>query len=225
MADNDQGDADLMDVDMSQENSIGPTGRPRRSAAVHHSMNGWSSSKRKSEEYPSDEDDEGSEPELGDDEEEDEHVPDESEEDEEEFEDVGEDIGDELGVGLPKPRLVITLPIKAAIGTDGKAKMIRQNVNATGSTNGTTAVSNGSNGQDAQRVMPQERREEKMAEVISVAVKGPASSPNVPAVEPATTPVQAPLTPSSGPSTSLAFRGSPEKPQHVPRPIDVGVGE
>ncbi|KAI0168483.1 hypothetical protein BJ166DRAFT_258167 [Pestalotiopsis sp. NC0098] len=77
----------------SKESSVGPTGRPRRSAAVNHSTNGWSSSRKKQEYNSMDDDDEDdTEPELGDDE--DDHVPDESEEEEEEFdEDV--DMADE----------------------------------------------------------------------------------------------------------------------------------
>ncbi|ETS76396.1 hypothetical protein PFICI_11783 [Pestalotiopsis fici W106-1] len=73
----------------SKESSVGPTGRPRRSAAVNHSTNGWSSSRKKDEYNSMDDDEEESEPELGDDE--DDHVPDESEE-EEEDEEFDEDV-------------------------------------------------------------------------------------------------------------------------------------
>lgn len=86
------------------ELTVGPTGRPRRSAAVHHSMNGWSSAtattttagrnkRSKADDYDSDEEDEASEePDFGDDEE-DEHVPiaDDEEEDEEDEEEYEED--------------------------------------------------------------------------------------------------------------------------------------
>ncbi|KAK3399111.1 hypothetical protein B0T20DRAFT_409253 [Sordaria brevicollis] len=84
-----------------EELTVGPTGRPRRSAAVHHSMNGWSSAaattgkkkRSKDDDYDSDEEDEVSdEPDYGDDEE-DEHVPaaDDDEEDEEDEEEYEED--------------------------------------------------------------------------------------------------------------------------------------
>lgn len=80
----------------SKEPSVGPGGRPRRSAAVNHGTNGWtSSSTKKTKGYNSmddemDEDEDDSEPDLGDDEEDD-HIPDaESEEDEEEEEEEGE---------------------------------------------------------------------------------------------------------------------------------------
>ncbi|KAK3952735.1 hypothetical protein QBC32DRAFT_211904 [Pseudoneurospora amorphoporcata] len=83
------------------ELTVGPTGRPRRSAAVHHTMNGWSSAaatagkkkRSKADDYDSDEEDEASEePDFGDDEE-DEHLPaaDDEEEDEEDEEEYEED--------------------------------------------------------------------------------------------------------------------------------------
>ncbi len=111
------GDMDMEDNDLD----VGPTGRPRQSAAVHHGTNGWAQKKRKSNEYESDEEeDDGSEPDFGDDEEEDDHVPEESDEDEEEFDD--EEIpDDELAAG--KTTLVVKLPVKAAINGDGQSRI------------------------------------------------------------------------------------------------------
>ncbi|KAI1815992.1 hypothetical protein GGS20DRAFT_277731 [Poronia punctata] len=71
-----------------KESSVGPGGRPRRSAAANHGTNGWSSKNKK--EYDSmeeDDEEDESEPDLGDDE--DDHVPDaESEDDDEDVEDA-----------------------------------------------------------------------------------------------------------------------------------------
>ena len=69
--------------------------------------------------------------------------------------------------------------------------------------------------------------EEPAAEVIAVAFKRvlPDESDKKPPVLTGT-PIKSPLTQgSSAPSTSLAFRGSPEKPQHIPPTIDVGYVE
>ncbi len=125
-----QGDAvydAVRDVDMVEdEAAVGPTGRPRRSAAVHHGLSGWASKKKKhhsSGEYDeSEDDDEGSEPDFGDDE--DEHVPEDEDEDEEEFENDDVDVEvdeDEMSVdhdrdldGSP-PSLLVTFPIKGTL--------------------------------------------------------------------------------------------------------------
>ncbi len=224
------GDALNDDIEMQDDVSVGPTGRPRRSAAVNHGTNGWSQKKkRKSDEYESEED-EDSEPEFGDDEEEDEHVPDESDEDEDEFaedEMMDDDLEDS------KLSLVVKLPIKAAIGSDGKAVALPEEPSSAEKNrharvaHRNVIVSEESSSADSDARAYPESDEKPVADEISVATK-PARRPTP---DPATaikvvnvgTPV--PLTPSSGPPTSLAFRGSPEKPQHVPRPIDVGYGE
>ena len=107
-------DADNEEV-RSKESSLGPTGRPRRSAAVNHGTNGWASTGKKggkSRRYNSmdddDDDDEGeSELDLGDEEEED-HVPDEETDEEEEFNEDeemadGDDLGDD---GSPRSHII-----------------------------------------------------------------------------------------------------------------------
>lgn len=233
-----QEDGQFQDVSMEQENSVGPTGRPRRSAAVHHGMNGWASKKRKSEEYESDEDDDASEPDFGDDEEEEEHVPDESDLDEEEFEedvDMDDDLDD-----TAKPSLVVKLPIKAAVDMDGRAKLFPQEgteaekARAPRPVHRNVVVSDESESTDgpesnkpAPAQEPKEEVGEKSADVISVAFKG--ATPHAPDTHLNETCITAaggaPHTPSRVQSTSLAYRESPEKPQHVPRPIDVGGGE
>ncbi|CAK7274801.1 hypothetical protein SEPCBS119000_006358 [Sporothrix epigloea] len=110
-----------------QEPSFGPTGRPRRSAAMTHSMNGRSFKQllaKKFDEYDSEagsEDEEGSEPEMGDDEEgADAHVPEiEEEEDEEEFEDGQEamllDAEEVADIAGDNDSVVVKLPVKAVL--------------------------------------------------------------------------------------------------------------
>ncbi|KAH8895049.1 hypothetical protein GQ53DRAFT_744483 [Thozetella sp. PMI_491] len=221
------GDALNDDVDMEDETSAGPTGRPRRSAAVHHSTNGWAHKKRKSDEYESE--DEDSEPDFGDDEE-DEHVPEESDEEDDEFAD--DEIMDEE-LEDAKPSLVVKLPIKAAIDVDGKAISVSGSLSPADKhkhprgAHRNVVVSEESSSADSDAQPYPEPEEQPVADEISVAVK-----PRTRVTPESAQPVQivgtgtpVPLTPSSGPSTSLAFRGSPEKPQHVPRPIDVGYGE
>lgn len=239
------------------EESFGPTGRPRRSAAVNHSMNGWASKKRKSQEYDSDEDDEGSEPDFGDDEE-DEHVPDEEDEDEEEFDDdvVMDDEVDDLD-GQVNGSLMVTFPIRVAFGADGQAVKVPGAPPPTGgihkhprvahrnvimSDESDARSTDGVSGQDSEVIAEPEG---PAAEVISVATKqqavkpqgepfsdkdktnianaDPESSPNKPQAEVSVgTPAKTLPTPVNGTPTSLAFRGSPEKPQHASLPIDVG---
>jgi hypothetical protein len=96
--------------DTEMEDSVGLGGRPRRSAAVHHGMNGWTKKQsRKVDEYDSEED-EDSEPDFGDDEED--HIPDETDDDPEEFEEDYEmlDGDDEIGEAR-RQSLVVTFPV------------------------------------------------------------------------------------------------------------------
>ncbi|TPX13760.1 uncharacterized protein E0L32_005704 [Thyridium curvatum] len=112
-----QGDAYDEDVDM-EDSSMGPTGRPRRSAAVNHGMNGWSVAKPKEEEYDSEAEDEDSEPDFGDDE--DEHVPDDSDdEEEEEFAEDRDALDDEDRDLADSPKsFLVKLPVKARYDED-----------------------------------------------------------------------------------------------------------
>ncbi|KAL2270395.1 hypothetical protein VTJ83DRAFT_2579 [Remersonia thermophila] len=120
---------------------VNRAGRPQRSAAANHGMNGWSSTgtrkKRKSEEFESDEE-EGSEPDFGDDEDEegDEHVPEESEEDDEEFEeDELADEDEELSEANNKGRkrsLVFTFPVRVTFDEGNKVRQIPGPPPATG---------------------------------------------------------------------------------------------
>ncbi|KAI2630824.1 hypothetical protein GGR54DRAFT_171840 [Hypoxylon sp. NC1633] len=120
------------DAVASKESSVGPTGRPKRSAAVNHGTNGWApSSKKKAKDYASgddemedyddddeeEEDDQDSSPEFGDDEE-DERTPDGDSEDEDEF-DVDED--DEM-VNDVKQTMIIKLKLPAKRKSPGSDK-------------------------------------------------------------------------------------------------------
>ncbi|CAK7226044.1 hypothetical protein SBRCBS47491_006092 [Sporothrix bragantina] len=111
-----------------RELSLGPTGRPRRSAAVNHSMNGWTKKQSRADEYDEydsqaeEEEEEGSEPELGDDEEDaDAHIPeDEEEEDEEEFEEGKDamllDAEEEADIAdTSNGSVMVKLPVKAVL--------------------------------------------------------------------------------------------------------------
>lgn len=96
----------------SKESSVGPTGRPRRSAATNHGTNGWPSSR--SQAYNSADDDDESEPDLGDDEED--HIPDESEEEDDFDEDV-EMADDDGGLDASTQSMVIKLKVPEKGGT------------------------------------------------------------------------------------------------------------
>ncbi|KAK1756084.1 hypothetical protein QBC47DRAFT_179578 [Echria macrotheca] len=218
----------------NQGESMGPTGRPRRSAAVNHGLNGWATKKRKSEEYESDEDDDVSEPDFGDDEEDD-HVPDEDDEDEEEFDEdvLMEDEVDDLD-GKGQERFMFTFPIRVTFDENNKVRRLPGSPPATDKHKHPRAAhrnvvmsdeseSGGSTDVPGEPEVIAEP-EGPAAEEISVATKLPA--PALESVAPAAPVPQSPLKttpiPTNGAPTALAFRGSPEKPQHVSMPIDVG---
>lgn len=122
---------DNLDTEMSEAAEVGPTGRPRRSAAAH-GTNGSAHPRKRRHDYVSDEEDEDeSEPDLGDDEEE--HVPDEDEfEDEEEFENDAMDMDeDDQAIAADSPgsndSRVVKLPIKVKIDKNGKVKRLLMN--------------------------------------------------------------------------------------------------
>lgn len=121
-----QGDA--MDTEMSEAPDFGPTGRPRRSAAVHHGTNGWANPRKRRKDFVSDdEDDDESEPDLGGDDEEEDHVPQFETDDEEEFENDRVDEDDqEVATDSPgsNDSRVVKLHIKVKFDKDGKAKRL-----------------------------------------------------------------------------------------------------
>lgn len=215
------------DVEMME---LGPTGRPRRTAAVNHGTNGWASTsrKRKSEEYESDED-EGSEPDYGDDEEEDEHVPAETEDEDDFNEEPLDEDDDDLQVTATPAKLVVKLPIKANLNQDGKAMLISGNGDGKDSgpdirPNHRNIVYSENDGAEAAGSKDISTTEEKPAEnSISVAppVTAPQEQENIPPNP--ITETKPPPSPLRGPSASLAFRGSPEKT--VLSPVHPSVDE
>ncbi len=217
-----QGDAPYgaagQDVEMDDA-AVGPTGRPRRTAAVNHGLNGWTSKKKRRNEFGSDDEDEDSEPDYGDDEEED-HVPDDSDVDEEEFADddmLDEDEGD---LGDSSGSLIVKFPIKVALDRE-TGKFVRLPAEAVSRDGGEstdrhyhhTGSPEGANGSPVSEAAKDE---------IPVAVRQSTPESDSNQLEKS----DQPLTPSSG-GMALAFRGSPEKPQqqHLPLEIDVGSGK
>ena len=100
-----QGDTPEFD----EETSVGPTGRPRRSAAATHAGNGWTGSEQRPRRNASMDSDEESEGDFGDDEDDhDAHVPEESDE-EDEFDEEEAMVDDDLD---DKPRsLMVKLSV------------------------------------------------------------------------------------------------------------------
>lgn len=213
--------------DFEKENSVGPTGRPRRSAAVNHGTNGWSGSNPRSRQNTSD-DSEGdeSEAEFGDDEE-DAHVPEESEE-EDEFDENEAMVEDDLD---DQPRsLVVKLSVtppklRNLLVTDAKA--------------GNIVVAPGENDEEKKANVPDaplvEMQDAPAIETPSKAVSNPTDTPNsgraseIDIVSPERSINVAgrqPPTPSIHVSP-LAFRGSPEKSyvQPISQPVDIGTQE
>ncbi|KAI1467094.1 uncharacterized protein F4812DRAFT_49001 [Daldinia caldariorum] len=222
----------------SKESSVGPTGRPRRSAAVNHGTNGWASSSKKSKEYNSDEemdydDEEDSEPELGDDEED--HVPDEDsedddedDEDEDEFNEDEEMVDDDLDNSNKDSMMVkLKLPSKKTSDSTGSGLNLDEyrynGKKESPKAPATSATENGTSHKDS-------TPDEKSEEVISVATtkKQATPEPELSTVNKEQQPQLPPSTPalSSLQSTSLAFRESPDKAQQaLPKHFDVGAGK
>ncbi|KAI0191240.1 hypothetical protein EV127DRAFT_71415 [Xylaria flabelliformis] len=202
----------------TQEEALtGPGGRPRRSAAINHGTNGWTSTKKQGRRTTDDEmdsDEDGSEPDLGDDEEDD-HLPDADSEDDEEDDEFVEDevmVDDDLDDNHESMVVKLKYSPKA---------------------NGTTAMDldafryNGGGNKGGNRPGAKEEggskgspRVEKSEESIAVATVRKQTTPEPPAAQAASaagTPALNPLQP-----TSLAFRESPEKTQLQTRrkPVD-----
>ncbi|KAK3375176.1 hypothetical protein B0H63DRAFT_269769 [Podospora didyma] len=228
-----QGDGYVEDTGMTIDESMVGRGRPRRSAAVNHGMNGWAKKRKSQSDDESDEsgEEESSEPDLGNDE----------SDDEEEFE-AELELDDELeespyasdSTSPQDASYVFKFPVRVAFDDNNKVRRIpgppivtetRKHPRAAhrniiiSDESGTSTPDDGESEED---LAPQP--EEPAAEVIAVAFKRvmPNNSEKNPPGS-SGTPVKSPLTPgSSAPSTSLTFRGSPEKPQHIPSTIDMG---
>ncbi|WYZ40160.1 hypothetical protein EsH8_IV_000501 [Colletotrichum jinshuiense] len=189
------GDSD--DSRQLSEPATGPSGRPRRAAAVNHGTNGWSSRGARTRGRGSmdeDEDEDVSEPDLGDDEED--HVPDESEEDDED--DLNEDVemaDDEL-IDEPRKSLIVKLSVKKSPDAT-KTAMI------TPAPEDDKSLLPGDELADEIIAKPREKTPQP---VINVATNKQHLSP-------------------AAVQTALAFRGSPEKPHALPQQVDVGSHE
>ncbi|KAL6403749.1 hypothetical protein AUP68_13119 [Ilyonectria robusta] len=210
--------------ELEKEGSVGPTGRPRRSAAVNHGTTGWAATSNRSRRNADESDDE-SEADFGDDEGDvDAHVPEESEEEDEFDEDeamVDDDLGDEpqslvvkLSVTPPQLKRVLApnlqagnaLPLSSLHERGGESEALlveMQDAPTASSPKNTTDAEHGS-------------------KTEALAGRGRHSpEPDSKAADfQAATPAPIHVTP-------LAFRGSPEKPhaQPLPRPLDIGAKE
>lgn len=231
-----------------KESPVGPTGRPRRTAAVNHGMNGWTSKKRKSEEYDSEESDEGSSPDLGDDEEEEADFKEESEDDEEEFEE-GSPMDEDEVAGAVTDSFVFKFPIRICIDDNNQVRQIpgspvdadnsqkqkhpravlgrRKNVVVS-----EESESSSGTGEEERFVTEPEPPAADVivavpAKRVTVGTPEPVEqhSEGAKAAEEENKGVKSPLTPSSGASTSLALRGSPEKLQPAPQAVSVVSAE
>lgn len=243
---------DLSDAD--REGSVGPGGRPRRSAAVNHGTNGWSASgSRLRRGHSMDTEESESEGEFGDDEEEDEpEVPAAEESEDEEFDEEG--LGEEdldgvprslvvkLSVTPPKLRTVLA-PIDQAPNTlvnaemrDWKAKPEAGDTSMTALEDITPAPAPAPASVAAPVPTPAQVPK-PMAETVPQHADKMDISPPPKASQPLTIDMMLskedePVRPVSFPpqeaastqATSLAFRGSPEKPkpQQLPQPNTLG---
>lgn len=211
----------------SKESSVAPAGRPKRSAAVNHGTNGWSSTKTRGRSYNSDgdedEDEDESSPDLGDDEEDD--APDETEEDEDEDEEEDEEMADEdLDNGSSKSH-IITMKIPSK--SKSAEKKNDQSLNLDDYRYNGSAAKPAAEKEDT----PEERSEESIA--VATTKKREAYEPSkttdaekLTGGSPNQT-LHPPATPGPLPSTSLAFRKSPDKMKQglaAPPPQSVDVG-
>ncbi|CAM1505578.1 Fc.00g112150.m01.CDS01 [Cosmosporella sp. VM-42] len=213
--------------DFEKESSLGPTGRPRRSAAVNHGTNGWAGTSTRSRRNTTDSDEEESEAEFGDDEEDaDALVPEDSEE-EDEFDEAEAMVEDDLD---DQPR---SLVVKLSVSSPKLRNILGHNAQA-----GNILASPISLQKDTKVDTPEAplvEMQDAPALGSNIASKNDAghtaegmteqnlSSPerNINCAE------RAPPTPATIHVTPLAFRGSPEKPhaQLVPRSVELGTRE
>ncbi|CAG7555389.1 unnamed protein product [Fusarium equiseti] len=200
--------------EVEKETSVGPTGRPRRSAAVNHGTSGWAEPKKTSRHNADGDSEEESEAEFGDDEEDvDEHVPEESDEEDELDEDeaMADDDLDEQNQSL-----VVKLSV-----TPPKLRNVLEPIAQAGNKLPTPSSDKGVEGA------------RPSGETVVEMEDAPAATPSK---EPQPTTQQSPIpdpdfaerknsTPGTIHATSLAFRGSPEKThaQPAPQPLDAGA--
>lgn len=203
---------DTYEVD--REQSVGPTGRPRRSAAVNHGTTGWAENNKGSLHNASDDSDDESEADFGDDEEDvDEHVPEESE-DEDDFDEDEAMMDDDLEEKNRSlvVKLSVTPPkLRNVLGPNSQAgnKLPTPSSDKTGEEHRL--------GESPLVEMQDAPEATSSKEAQAAAQESP--TPNTNFAE------RNNASPAALHATSLAFRGSPEKThaQPVPRPLDVGA--
>lgn len=232
---------DMVDTEMSEAPEVGPTGRPRRAAAAHVGANGWANSRKRRRDYVSDDEEDESEPDLGDDE--DEHVPQDETDDEEEFEnDAMDEYDDEVAADSPgsNDSHVVKLPIKVKFDKHGKVKRLLQDETPSASTPSNMVSSpeapNESSEdspsdvpnyepertEDVVNVVPLKRLPETAVKVTSVDAKPQptsTSSDNPPAVAPANPP--ATNNPASAEMPSKPTPAGPPLSSEAPTPHTV----
>ncbi|RYP21229.1 hypothetical protein DL765_002368 [Monosporascus sp. GIB2] len=215
----------------SKESSVGPTGRPRRSAAVNHGTNGWSSAKTRGRGYNSmdeDEDEDESEPDLGDDEEED-HVPDETEDEDEDDLSGDEEMADDEVDDNSRKSHIVTMKVPTKAGAEDKESAL--NLDDYRYNGSESKPKSAKSAETAENNAPEERNEESIAAVPTKKRAGAAPSSaqasggEKNAEASADEPQLRPTTPGPLQSTSLAYRKSPDKTrQRLPPPAPVDVG-
>ncbi|SPQ22782.1 f0d56545-0b2e-4581-b213-1f53b02746f3 [Thermothielavioides terrestris] len=223
------------DAQDAEQRPLTRSGRPQRSAAVNHGMNGWASKKRKSDEYESEEsDEEDSEPDFEADEE-DEHVPEEG--------------------SPPRKSLICKFPIRVAFDENNKVRQIpgppvaseKHKHPRAAHQNGIVSYEESESGETTttpeEPVVAEPEPEPPAAEVIAVATKRmtpleladsqpgagvgkqhePVQESSADANQPQGTDAgvtdRSLPTPSSEPSAPPALRGSPEAAPSVPQPV------
>ncbi|KAH9884550.1 hypothetical protein F4778DRAFT_762587 [Xylariomycetidae sp. FL2044] len=207
----------------TKEPSVGPSGRPRRSAAVNHGTNGWTQKPRgKGSDSVDDEeedDDDDSEPDLGDDEEEDDHIPDADSEDEEDDFDEDQDMVDEIDVDDSPKSMIVKMKIPSKLNSSPEPS----DTNNSGSIDlGKFKYNAAKESLKASASPPV--KDDTPEDVISVAVKKRKTP------EPSDTngdqPERHPSTPavSALQAKSLAFRESPDKSAQAPPKSVNGAG-
>ncbi|KAI1460594.1 hypothetical protein F4805DRAFT_368980 [Annulohypoxylon moriforme] len=220
----------------SKESSVGPSGRPRRSAAVNHGTNGWAPSSKKGREYNSNDDDmeeydsqeDDSEPELGDDEE-DAHEPEDESEEEDDYNEDEEMVDDDLDdVNKESMMVKLKLPPKKRNSSDanGSAFNLDDYRYTSNDKKGDSKSKPSATAAESNGAQKDPTPEEKSEEVISVATTRKQEKSSTAANN--GQPGQRPTTPALNAlqSTSLAFRESPDKVQQaLPKHVGVGAGE
>ncbi|KAI1751430.1 hypothetical protein F4782DRAFT_183461 [Xylaria castorea] len=206
----------------SKEAVIGSGGRPRRSAAVNHGTNGWTSTKKKEHgttDDEMDEDEEDSEPDLGDDGEDD-HVPDADSGDEEEEDDEFDENEGMVDDDLDGSHESMVVKLKYSPKANGTTTMDLDafRYDGGGSKSGNRPGAKGEGGPEGSPRVERSEESIAVATVKKQTTPEPTASTAAQVASAAGTPALNPLQP-----TSLAFRKSPEKTQQQTRRKPVGT--